>query len=112
MSQSEQIRISIEQKKETIALGDAIARISKSRDWKRIIDSEFFDKEPARLVHLMAHPDMQDEASQKEIRNQMLAIAYFRSFLGRTQYMAEMARKALPEDEETQVELLQEEVQE
>ena len=41
MSQSEQIRISIEQKKETIALGDTIARISKSRDWKRIIDSEF-----------------------------------------------------------------------
>lgn len=112
MSQIEQIRITIEQKKEMVALGDSVSRLTKNRDWKRLIDTEFFENEPKRLVSLLAHPNMQDEVSQTEIRNQMLAIAYFRNFLGRTEMFAEQARNSLPADEETQVELLEEEVQE
>lgn len=112
MSQVEQIRISIEQKKDMIALGDAVSRIVKNRDWKRLVDTEFFENEPKRLVSLLAHPAMQDEVSQTEIRNQMLAIAYFRQFLARTEMFAEEAKKSLPADQQTQTELLEEEVQE
>lgn len=112
MSQVEQIRITIEQKKEMIALGDALSRIVKNRDWKKLVDTEFFENEPKRLVSLLAHPAMQDEASQIEIRNQMLAIAYFRQFLARTEMFAEQARGSLPADQATEVELLEEDVQE
>jgi hypothetical protein len=112
MSQVEQVRISIEQKKSMIELGDAVTRISKNRDWKKLVDAEFFDSEPKRLVSLLAHPGMQDEASQVEIRNQMLAIAYFRQYLARTEMFAEQARASLPADQQTEVELLEEDVQE
>ena len=55
---------------------------------------------------------MQGEASQAEIRNQMLAIAYFRQFLARVEMFAEQARGSLPADQATEVELLEEDVQE
>ena len=112
MSQVQQIRITIEQKKEMIALDDSLGRLAKNRDWKRIIDTEYFEKEPQRLVSLLAHPAMQDENSQKEIKNQMVAIAYLRSFLARTEAFAEQARNSLSADEETEVALLAEEIQE
>ena len=74
MSQVETIRIEIEQKKEMIAIGEAIGRIVRTRDWKKVIESEYLEKEPQRLVSLLAHPGMQDEASQKEIHNQMVML--------------------------------------
>ena len=112
MSDKESIRISIEQKQEMIALGDSIQRLAKNRDWKKLVDTAFFEQESVRLVSLLAHPGMQDEVSQKEIHNQMVGIAYFRQFLGRTEMFAAQARVALPEDEATEVEILEEEIQE
>ena len=112
MSQVETIRIEIEQKKEMIAIGEAISRIVRTRDWKKLIESEYLEKEPQRLVSLLAHPGMQDEASQKEIHNQMVAIAYFRQFIATQLHMAELAKQALPEDQETEAHLLATEIQE
>ncbi len=108
MSQVEEVRISIEQKKEMIGLGDAVERLSRNRDFKKLIDTEYFGNEPKRLVSLLGHPDMQDEYSQKEIHNQMLAIAYFRKYLGHIEVFAEQARQSLPADEQTEAELLNE----
>lgn len=106
----EQIRITIEEKKEMIGLGDAIVRLTKNRDWKKLVDTEFFEKEPQRLVALLAHPSMQDDASQKELRNQMLGVAYFRQYLHRIGIFAQQAKDSLPEDERTEAELLQEDL--
>lgn len=106
----EQIRITIEEKKEMIGLGDAILRLSKNRDWKKLIDIEFFEKEPQRLVALLAHPSMQDEASQKELRNQMLAVAYFRQYLHRIGIFAQQASQSIGEDQLTEAELLAEDL--
>lgn len=107
----EEIRISIEQKKAAVGDLDALTRLSRNRDWKRIIDTVFLKDEPARLVALLAHPGMQDEVSQKEIHSQMLAVAYLRSFLARTEHFGQQAKDALPHDEETEAELLKESVE-
>lgn len=112
MSQVETIRIEIEQKKEMIAIGDAIGRIIRTRDWKKVVETEFLEREPQRLVSLLAHPDMQDEASQQEIKNQMLAIAYFRRFIANQLHFSELARQALPADQETEAQILADEIQE
>ncbi len=112
MSQVETIRIEIEQKKEMIAIGDAIQRIVRTRDWKKLIETEYLEKEPQRLVTLLAHPGMQDDASQKEIHNQMVAIAYFRQFIATQLHFSEMAKESLPESQETEAALLAEEIQE
>ena len=112
MSQVETIRIEIEQKKEAIAISDAITRLVRNRDWKKVIESEFLEQEPQRLVALLAHPGMQDADSQKELHNQMLAIAYFRQFIAKSLHFGELARNALPEDQETEASLLAQDIQE
>lgn len=112
MSDVQAIRITIEQKKEMIALGESISRLGKNRDWKKLVDTTYFEEEATRLVSLLAHPGMQDAEAQTEIRNQMLGIAYFRQFLARTEMFAQQAQASLPEDMETEVQILEEAIQE
>lgn len=111
MSQVEQVRIEIETAKHMIELDECLNRLVRNKDFLKLIDKEFMEKEPIRLVQLLAHPGMQDEKSQQEIRNQMIGVAYFRQFLARTEAMADQARQALPERQETEVELLREEAE-
>ena len=106
MSQTAQIRIEIEDAKNAVALDDSLARLAKNRDWKKVVDEAFLKDEPVRLTQLLAHPGMQDEASQTEILNQLKAISYFRAFLARTEAFAEHARGAIEAMHETEAELL------
>lgn len=111
MSQTKQIRIEIEDAKAAVALDEALGRLAKNRDWKKLIDELYLKDEAVRLTHLLAHPGMQDELSQKELHNQQLAIAYFRAFLARTEAFAEQAKGALDTMQETEAELLRTELE-
>lgn len=108
MSQTKQIRIEIEDAKNAVALDESLSRLAKNRDWKKLIDETFLKDEPIRLTHLLSHPGMQDEASQKEILNQLKAVSYFRAFLARTEAFAEQAKSALDVMQQTEADLLTE----
>lgn len=59
--------------------GEALDRLLRNRDFKRIIDNGLFNKEATRLVMLKADPDNQDEYRQKEILKGIDSIGYLRN---------------------------------
>jgi len=67
----QQIEVNIAQAKEAVALGECLARLSKNRDFKKLIETRYFKDEAHRLVMLKAAPSMQDEKNQAEIVKDM-----------------------------------------
>ena len=63
----QQIQVSIDECKEKIALGECLKRLSKNRDFKKLIEQVYFKDEAHRLTMVKASPNCQDEAIQKEI---------------------------------------------
>ncbi len=76
----QQIQISIEECKEKIALGECLKRLSKNRDFKKLIEQCYFKDEAHRLVMIKASPNCQDEAVQKDIIKDMDGIGCLYQF--------------------------------
>lgn len=100
MNQEQQVELSIKQAEDIKSLGAALNRLSNNRDFKRIIHNEYFKEEASRLVLLLADPQCQDEAAQKEIHKQINAIGSFRGFLAKVQQQGAMADEAIREGNE------------
>jgi len=56
----QEIEISIEQAREVVELKDAIFRLMKNEDFKKVIDVGYFSNESRRLVGLLAQPSVND----------------------------------------------------
>lgn len=84
MSKQEQINeIEVSKKTATKMVGnrDAILRLMKNRDFKRVILDTLFEKEPVRLVLLKSDPNFQTDEQQAELEKEMLTIGGLRQFL-------------------------------
>jgi hypothetical protein len=106
--QIEQIEVSIEEAKKTIALGDKFEKLRHIPEFQEIIEEGYFQDESKRLVLLLADANMQDEGSQKMLKDGIIGIGqlfqYFRTIKG----LASQAKNALAADEETHADLLTE----
>ena len=88
-----------EECKEAINLADCLTRLQNNADFKKLINENYLELEPIRLVHLLADPSLNNcdnKAKNREsIQECMLGIArlseYFRSIL----LMADQAHKSL-----------------
>lgn len=109
--QIQQIEDSIKENRKIVELGDALTRLTNSRDFKKVVLEGYFEKEAIRLVHLKASPEMQSEARQKAIISDIDSIGAFHEYLRTLEFQANMARKAIGEDEEMLAELNVEELQ-
>lgn len=108
--QIESVNISIDQAKKQIAIMESILKLTKNRDWKRVIDEGYFEKEAARLVILKADPSLQSDEHQNQLNKSIDAIGYFRQYLMTQIQLGRMAEKSLKEDEAVRDELLAEEL--
>lgn len=81
MSQLEiqQLEEFIDEQQVCIKDAEALERLLRNRDFKRIVDNGLFNKEATRLVMLKADPDNQDDYRQTEILKGIDSIGYLRN---------------------------------
>jgi len=107
--QLEQVELSIEQAKGSIELMESFQRLAKSKDFKEVIEENYFKREASRLVLLREDDQMQDMESQTTIDKQMVAIGQVRKYFTSIMQMGRMAQNAIAADQQTHNELLNEE---
>jgi len=111
-TQTEELELSMDQAKRSIAAMNELQRLTKNKDFEEVILKGYFEKEASRLVLLRAEPAMADVESREIIDNQITAIGFLRQHFTTIMQFGRMAEKALKNDEETQAELLAEELEE
>lgn len=95
----------IDQAKEAIAMRDALLRLTKNRDFKKLITEFYFEKEPVRLVMLKADPAADSEKEQANILAEIDAISRFRHFLRMVMTAGNTSERAMGDYEDTLSEL-------
>ena len=103
--QIQEVELSIEQARGAVSTMTALDTLRKNKDFKNLIETQYFEKEASRLVLLRADPNMQDSESQVEINNQITAIGYLRQYFTTIYQLGRMAEKAVHDDEATLEEL-------
>jgi hypothetical protein len=104
----EQLEISMDEARKTVALRDALRRLTENKDWKEVVDEHFFRNEASRLVLLKADQEMQTPENQAAIDRQILTIGGFRSMLRTIFQLGNMAEQAITADENTREAILAE----
>lgn len=108
--QLEQIEISIEEAKKTVAMKEALHNLLDNKDFKAVIEEGYFEKEASRVVLLKSDPEMQDEKSQKQLDHTIIAIGSLRQYFRTIMQLGYMAERSIADDEATREDLLAEEI--
>jgi len=96
----EKIELNIAQAKTLIEYGDALAQLEQNANYKKIIATDFFEKNIIRLVKLKAAPQVQDEKNQAYITAQINAVGHFDQYLTGIRIQSNSAKVALQRDAE------------
>lgn len=96
----QELELSIKEAKKMVELGNSLERLTKNRDFKKVINEAYLEKEAVRLVHLKGDANMQGEREQKNIDRDISAISSFRQFLDFIFIQADHARDAIADCEE------------
>ena len=91
----QQIRISNDMAKESIADAQALDRLRKNADFKRLIEQRYFKDEAIRLVRLLGDSTQQDEMTQKNINLDMQAVSRLSDFFRTVYAKADWATQAI-----------------
>ena len=102
----QEISVSIEQAKEFLDRRDMLARLERNDDFKKLILELYLEKEPARLVGLLADPEMSDKDFE-HINRDLMGISSFKQFLVNTYRLARQF-EAMIERSEQELENLRE----
>ena len=109
-SQIEQVELSIDSAKDAIAGMDAMLRLTKNKDYIRVIDEGYLREEAIRLCHLRADYNFRSDEDQDSLMKAIDAIGQFRQYAASIIQMGRAAENALKADEQTHEELLAEAV--
>lgn len=103
-----ELELNIKEAQKIVDIGAALERLSNNRDFKKVIIDGYFENEAVRLVHLKADPSMQKPETQASIILQMDAIGALNQFFQTIYHQSRLASKAVEDDEQTRLELMQE----
>lgn len=95
----EAIERNIKQAEEIAEFGAAVERLRVNKDFQKVVQHGYFEREPIRLVHLKSDPAMQSAENQRSIVASMDAIGAFSAFLTQSLQRAEIASKQVAEGE-------------
>lgn len=98
--------------KKVIEMADAVQRLKKNKDFKKIIIEYYGTDYASELVRAKAQPQTQDEKSQKFIGSQINAIGHLFNFLDVLIAQGSPAKDNLEEHEEERLAMIQEEANE
>lgn len=107
--QIEQVELTIGEAKKNIEKREALLRLTKNKDFNKIIDTGYFMDEATRLVWLKAEPASKD--IENDIIRQIDAIGSLRQYLRTILTIGEMSERAVMDNEETLQDLLNEQQQ-
>lgn len=103
----EMIDISIDEAKATVARAEALRRLFKNKDFKKVFTDHFLGSEVARTVKLMADPTMQDPRHQQALNNILIAVGQVDQFMRTTLVLGDMAQQGIVDSEATREMILQ-----
>lgn len=75
-----QLESSLSTVQEMIVLGEAVQRLKKNKDFKKVVLEAYFSSEPQRLTMLLAAPNIRNDM-RTQVHESLQAIAEFHSFL-------------------------------
>lgn len=108
--QYKELEVNIQEAKKMVDLGNALERLEKNRDFKKLFTEGYFREEAIRLVHLKGDANMQSEDMQKAITTAMDGITQVTQYCNRIRHSAYLAEKAIEDNEATLEELRNEEL--
>lgn len=95
MSDIEQIELSLKEAKRLVRLRDAAVKLSSNRDFVLLIQNQYFVEESARLVGLLAEPEVKQH--REEVIEAMHGIAQLKAFLRNTIQIGNIAENEISE---------------
>ncbi len=103
MKDSDQITLTIAQAKIKIARADAMLRLRKNKDFKKVFTDGYLSEQLKAMVMRKSAPGFQGENEQRYIEGQLSAMSYLNQFIMLTLLEGEQA-KAGVENHEAELE--------
>jgi hypothetical protein len=110
--QLQQIEFTIEEAKGCIDMADALHKLHDNEDFKKAILHGYFEAESKRAVLLKADPEMQTDERQKQVDNIIVGIGVLFAYFNKIYQFGNAAHRTLAADQQTQEEILQEQLDE
>ena len=110
--QMHQVEVTIEQCEEQIELAEALQRLHKNKDFRRIILEDYFEKNAVRTVMMKSAGGQEGEKEQKNLDNVLIGIGQLGQYFHKIFSFGEGASRALESHRTTREELLTEELAE
>jgi hypothetical protein len=108
--QIHQVEASVEEAKELIAKSDALARLEKNKDFKFLVMDGLLEKDAVRSVMLLASPGLARDEDRTQVQNRIDMIGNLYNYFHYVHQQGNDAREGLAEYENTQEELLAEQL--
>ena len=102
----ELIEISLKSAKAKVEMAEALKRLQKNRDFKKVFLDHFLGTEVARTVKLMADPNMQSPQQQEILQKMLISVGQVDQFMRVTLMFGDMALQSITDDEDAQAEIL------
>lgn len=99
---------SIREHQKLVDFGQAIERLRKNTDFKKVVVDGYLKNEALRVVHLKADPNFQTPERRATLERQLDAIAFFGDYLNTQMIFAERAVRQITDAERTREEILAE----
>lgn len=93
----QELKVSLEELKDKIALADALDALHRSPNFKKVILSEYIENKPKQLVKLMALP--QNDMQKELVKNSMVGISAIQQFFSAIYRDGDQAESDLAEYE-------------
>ena len=109
--QMREVEVTLEQCQEQIAQADALERLHKNADFKKIILEDYFEKNAIRTVMMKSAAGHEGEKEQKNLDNVLIGIGQLGQYFHKIFTFGEGASRAIEEHRATREELLAEDLE-
>lgn len=99
-TQTQEIQIELDEAKKKVKLREALDRLERNKDFKLVIDEEFFKQESLRQVSCLSDPAFQTPHMQASVIADMRASATLQAFFRLVRRNADAAETAIANAEE------------
>lgn len=102
--QIQEVEVSIEEARKTVAFGEAIRRLEANKDFQKVVHEGYYKEEASRLALFSASPAIDDKTRADALRS-VQAIGEFHGYLRSQLMLAEQMEYAIEQSSETLDEL-------
>lgn len=88
------------EKQEEVSMAEALKRLRKNRDFRKVIETGFFEKEAIRCVAIKAQHAMRGEEHQRALDKRILAIGELNVYLQTIDALGNLAVVSIKEADE------------